>query len=181
MGLPVYIVLMDKIVTKYMGETSAKLRQVFDFIQDVTAVFLFDEFDAIGGQRSKENDVGEMRRVLNSFLQFIERDHSHSLIIAATNNLELLDQALFRRFDDVIHYMLPSDEEKILLLKNRLKGTLWQKDIKLILPELSGLSHAEINQACLDAIKESILNDIKITAELVIKTVRERQSAYKVN
>lgn len=181
LGLPVYIVLMDKIVTKYMGETSAKLRQVFDFIQDVTAVFLFDEFDAIGGQRSKENDVGEMRRVLNSFLQFIERDHSHSLIIAATNNLELLDQALFRRFDDVIHYMLPSDEEKILLLKNRLKGTLWQKDIKLILPELSGLSHAEINQACLDAIKESILNDIKITAELVIKTVRERQSAYKVN
>ena len=181
LGLPVYIVLMDKIVTKYMGETSAKLRQVFDFSQDVTAVFLFDEFDAIGGQRSKENDVGEMRRVLNSFLQFIERDHSHSLIIAATNNLELLDQALFRRFDDVIHYMLPSDEEKILLLKNRLKGTLWQKDIKLILPELSGLSHAEINQACLDAIKESILNDIKITAELVIKTVRERQSAYKVN
>ena len=70
--LPIYVVLMDKIVTKYMGETSAKLRQIFDYIEDVPAVYLFDEFDAIGGQRGKDNEVGEMRRVLNSFLQFIE-------------------------------------------------------------------------------------------------------------
>lgn len=65
--LPIYVVLMDKIVTKYMGETSAKLRQIFDFIENVPAVYLFDEFDAIGGQRGKDNEVGEMRRVLNSF------------------------------------------------------------------------------------------------------------------
>lgn len=118
--LPIYVILMEKVVTKYMGETSAKLRQIFDLIEDIPGVYLFDEFDAIGSQRGKENDVGEMRRVLNSFLQFIERDHSESLIIAATNNLELLDQALFRRFDDVIHYHLPNDDEKILLLKSRI-------------------------------------------------------------
>lgn len=176
--LPIYVVLMDKIVTKYMGETSAKLRQIFDYIEDVPAVYLFDEFDAIGGQRGKDNEVGEMRRVLNSFLQFIERDHSDSLIIAATNNLELLDQALFRRFDDVIHYQLPTDQEKIQLLKNRLNGNLSQKDIDSILPELTSLSHAEINQACLDAIKESVINEVKISPDLVIKTIRERKSAY---
>lgn len=151
--LPIYVVLMDKIVTKYMGETSAKLRQIFDFIKDVPAVYLFDEFDAIGGQRGKDNEVGEMRRVLNSFLQFLERDHSDSLIIAATNNLELLDQALFRRFDDVIRYQLPTDNEKLQLLKNRLNGNLSNKEIKDLLPELTSLSHAEINQACLDVIK----------------------------
>ena len=178
--LPIYVVLMDKIVTKYMGETSAKLRQIFDYIEDVPAVYLFDEFDAIGGQRGKDNEVGEMRRVLNSFLQFIERDHSDSLIIAATNNLELLDQALFRRFDDVIHYQLPTDQEKIQLLKNRLSGNLLQKDIDLILPELTSLSHAEINQACLDAIKESVINEVKISPDLVIKTIRERRSAYNL-
>lgn len=178
--LPIYVVLMDKIVTKYMGETSAKLRQIFDYIEDVPAVYLFDEFDAIGGQRGKDNEVGEMRRVLNSFLQFIERDHSDSLIIAATNNLELLDQALFRRFDDVIHYQLPTDQEKIQLLKNRLNGNLSQKDIDLILPELTSLSHAEINQACLDAIKESVINEVKISPDLVIKTIRERKSAYNL-
>jgi AAA family ATPase len=178
--LPIYVVLMDKIVTKYMGETSAKLRQIFDYIEDVPAVYLFDEFDAIGGQRGKDNEVGEMRRVLNSFLQFIERDHSDSLIIAATNNLELLDQALFRRFDDVIHYQLPTDQEKIQLLKNRLNGNILQKDIDLILPELTSLSHAEINQACLDAIKESVINEVKISPNLVIKTIRERKSAYNL-
>ena len=178
--LPIYVVLMDKIVTKYMGETSAKLRQIFDYIEDVPAVYLFDEFDAIGGQRGKDNEVGEMRRVLNSFLQFIEREHSDSLIIAATNNLELLDQALFRRFDDVIHYQLPTDQEKIQLLKNRLNGNILQKDIELILPELTSLSHAEINQACLDAIKESVINEVKISPDLVIKTIRERKSAYNL-
>ena len=178
--LPIYVVLMDKIVTKYMGETSAKLRQIFDYIEDVPAVYLFDEFDAIGGQRGKDNDVGEMRRVLNSFLQFIERDHSDSLIIAATNNLELLDQALFRRFDDVIHYQLPSDLEKVQLLKNRLNGNLSQKEIDTILPELASLSHAEINQACLDAIKESVINEVKISSSLVVKTIQERKSAYNL-
>lgn len=179
--LPIYVVLMDKIVTKYMGETSAKLRQIFDFIEDVPAVYLFDEFDAIGGQRGKDNEVGEMRRVLNSFLQFIERDHSDSLIIAATNNLELLDQALFRRFDDVIHYQLPTDNEKIQLLKNRLNGSLSKKEIKELLPELDSLSHAEINQACLDVIKTSVIYDLPIRFDLVVKTIKERKSAYKLS
>ena len=179
--LPIYVVLMDKIVTKYMGETSAKLRQIFDFIEDVPAVYLFDEFDAIGGQRGKDNEVGEMRRVLNSFLQFIERDHSDSLRIAATNNLELLDQALFRRFDDVIHYQLPTDNEKIQLLKNRLNGNLSKKEIKELLPELDSLSHAEINQACLDVIKTSVIYDLPIRFDLVVKTIKERKSAYKLS
>lgn len=177
--LPIYVVLLDKIVTKYMGETSAKLRQIFDFIEEVPAVYLFDEFDAIGGQRGKDNDVGEMRRVLNSFLQFIERDHSESLIIAATNNLELLDQALFRRFDDVIHYQLPSDIEKTQLLKNRLNGNLAKEEIKTLLPELAYLSHAEIDQVCLDVIKTSVIYDIPIVIDLVVKTIKERKSAYK--
>ena len=178
--LPIYVILMDKVVTKYMGETSAKLRQIFDLIVDRPAVYLFDEFDAIGSQRGKDNDVGEMRRVLNSFLQFLERDNSDSLIIAATNNLGMLDQALFRRFDDVIHYNLPSDEEKIQLLKSRLSKNVTSKDMKILLPMLENLSHAEINQACLDAIKESVLNNSDISLSLIEKTIKERTMAYKI-
>lgn len=178
--LPIYVILMDKVVTKYMGETSAKLRQIFDLIVDRPAVYLFDEFDAIGSQRGKDNDVGEMRRVLNSFLQFLERDNSESLIIAATNNLGMLDQALFRRFDDVIHYNLPSDEEKAQLLKSRLGKNVTSKDMKTLLPMLENLSHAEINQACLDAIKESVLNNTDISLSLIEKTIKERTMAYKI-
>ena len=182
LGLPLHTILMDKIVTKFMGETSAKLRQIFDAIQERRGVYLFDEFDAIGGERGRENDVGEMRRVLNSFLQFIERDNSDSLIVAATNSPRMLDQALFRRFDDTLHYHLPEKPEIERLVENRL-GSFRQRQMRLDasvkMAEL--LSHAEITQACDDAIKETILADRKtVTATLLKQMLQERRSAYKV-
>lgn len=179
-GLPLYTILMDRMVTKYMGETSAKLRQVFEFIEQHQGVYLFDEFDAIGGKRSRDNDVGEMRRVLNSFLQFIEHDSSNSLIIAASNNKKLLDQALFRRFDDVVLYQLPGLEEKDALLRTRLAE--FSKDINFenLLPSINGLSHAEITLACIDAIKEVILNENqKMNNDLILKTIKDRNAAYQ--
>ncbi|MEX2573691.1 MAG: ATP-binding protein, partial [Balneolaceae bacterium] len=78
--IPLYVVMMDRLITRYLGETSAKLRQVFDLINEERGVYLFDEFDAIGAQRGRDHEVGEMRRVLNSFLQFIEADESESLV-----------------------------------------------------------------------------------------------------
>lgn len=181
LNLPLYTILMDKMVTKYMGETSAKLRQVFDLIEQKQGVYLFDEFDAIGGERSRDNDVGEMRRVLNSFLQFIERDNSDSLIIAITNNKALLDQALFRRFDDVILYNLPTEEEKLELLKNRLAryGNSKKVNFKQLLPNINGLSHAEISLACLDAIKETVLNESQpMSNQLILRAIKDRNDAY---
>lgn len=179
LNLPLYTILMDKMVTKYMGETSAKLRQVFDLIEQKQGVYLFDEFDAIGGERSRDNDVGEMRRVLNSFLQFIERDNSDSLIIAITNNKALLDQALFRRFDDVILYHLPDNDEKLALLKNRLSRYSKKVNFNQLLPNINGLSHAEISLACLDAIKETVLNEKQtMNNQLILKTIKDRNAAY---
>ena len=81
LNLPLYTVQIDKVVTKFMGETSAKLRQIFDEISATVGVYLFDEFDAIGADRALDNEVGEARRILNSFLQFIEQDASESIII----------------------------------------------------------------------------------------------------
>ena len=179
LNLPLYTILMDKMVTKFMGETSAKLRQVFDLIEQKQGVYLFDEFDAIGGERSRDNDVGEMRRVLNSFLQFIERDDSGSLIIAITNNKTLLDQALFRRFDDVILYHLPDEAEKLALLKNRLSQYSRKLNFNQLLPKINGLSHAEISLACLDAIKETILNEKQqMNNDLILKAIKDRNAAY---
>ena len=181
LNLPLYTVLMDKMVTKFMGETSAKLRQIFDVIKQRQGVYLFDEFDAIGGERSRDNDVGEIRRVLNSFLQFIERDDSDSLIIAITNNKALLDQALFRRFDDVILYNLPTKEEKLELLKNRLARFSKIKGVNFeqLLSNINGLSHAEISLACMDAIKETVLNEKKaMNNDLILKAIKDRNNAY---
>lgn len=179
---PLHTVQMDRLVTKFMGETSAKLRQIFDHMREVLGVYLFDEFDAIGGERSLENDVGEMRRVLNSFLQFIEKDTSDNLIVAATNNLRLLDRALFRRFDDVLHYDLPEKEERSRLIANLL-GTFYYKRFPLAkaADAASGLSHAEIDRACRDAIKIAVLsNENRVTLNSLTKLLQERHRAYQV-
>ena len=180
LNLPLYIILMDRMVTKFMGETSAKLRQVFEAISERKGVYLFDEFDAIGTHRSRDNDVGEMRRVLNSFLQFIEQDKSESLIIAATNNLNLLDQALFRRFDDVLHYQLPTDKEVLEILKNKLGQYNGNLKLETIVKTCQGLSHAEIVLACSDTIKACILNNkLKITEAILLRSIEEKKQAYQ--
>lgn len=178
-GLPLYTVQMDKLVTKFMGETSSKLRQIFDSVESTVGVYFFDEFDAIGADRSLDNEVGEMRRILNSFLQFIEQDSSESIIVAATNNSQLLDQALFRRFDDVLHYSMPNESEVKRLYKYKVSG--YQSDfipsIELIKASI-GLSHAEIIRVCEDAIKNSILDDNKITQSKMLNLVKERLMLY---
>jgi AAA+ superfamily predicted ATPase len=145
-------VQVDRLVTKFMGETSAKLRQIFNLIEQSHGVYLFDEFDAIGGERSMDNDVGEMRRVLNAFLQFI-----------------------------VLYYKNPGKEERERLIFNVLatfKGARFSRE--KILAGSEGLSHAEIDSACLDAIKKTILGDkSKVDTETLIKALRDRQTARK--
>lgn len=179
LDLPLYAVQMDKVVTKFMGETSTKLRQIFDVVASNTGVYLFDEFDAIGADRSLDNEVGEARRILNSFLQFIEQDSSESIIIAATNNQKLLDQALFRRFDDVLHYSMPTPEEIQQLFE--LKLSVYDKHFSAtaaLIKKATGLSHAEIIRVCDDAIKDSILTNSSISDVQVSKLLDERIAAY---
>lgn len=179
LSLPLYTVQMDKVVTKFMGETSAKLRQIFDSIQSDVGVYLFDEFDAIGADRSLDNEVGEMRRTLNSFLQFIEQDASESIIIAATNSQKLLDQALFRRFDDVWHYALPTEYEIQRLFEHKLMN--YDENFKItkrLIDSAKGLSHAEIVKVCDDAIKLSILDMQPMTSEKISTLLQERKDIY---
>ena len=160
LGIPLFLVRLDSLITKFMGETAAKLRQVFDAIADLRGVYFFDEFDAIGSQRGMGNDVGEIRRVLNSFLQMIEHDQSNSLIIAATNHPEALDYALFRRFDDVMEYHLPTSEQALALIRSRL-GSFTPKPFKKdgLQEQAEGLSYAELCRAVDESIKDAIMHD----------------------
>jgi SpoVK/Ycf46/Vps4 family AAA+-type ATPase len=178
LGLPLFTIQLDGLMTKYMGETAAKLRLVFEAITQTRAVYLFDEFDALGSERSHSNDVGEIRRVLNSFLQFLEQDESDSLILAATNHPGLLDRALFRRFDSVIEYQLPTGELAGRVMRSRLAllecGNVdWSRASRVA----SGLSHADIVRACEQAAKNSIIEHrTEIHTEGLLESLRERQS-----
>ena len=173
--IPLFVVQMDKIVTKFMGETSAKLRLVFEDIKKTMGVYFFDEFDAIGANRSLDNEVGEARRILNSFLQFIEQDDSNSIIIAATNNHRLLDQALFRRFDDVIHYAMPEDDEIRAIFEKKLVKKYYTGKINTSLIEAAkGLSQSEIISACDDCFKSAILYNKQFNEADLIAVMKDK-------
>ena len=177
LGVPLFLVRLDALITKFMGETAAKLRQVFDAVADVRGVYFFDEFDAIGSQRSLTNDVGEIRRVLNSFLQMIERDQSTSLILAATNHPEILDHALFRRFDDVVEYHLPTQQQATALIRSRL-GSYAPKPlpVKVLSEKVVGLSFAEIRRAVDESIKEAVMQEAaRVDADALGRALLERR------
>ena len=177
LGIPLFEVRLDGLITKFMGETAAKLRQIFEATGQTRGIYFFDEFDAIGSQRGLTNDVGEIRRVLNSFLQMIEQDRSHSLIVAATNHAEFLDHALFRRFDDVLHYELPAEAQIAALLRARLlrssaKGVSWKR----LAESAAGLSYAEVARAAEEVLKEALIRDRELVTEADIgKMLVERQ------
>lgn len=177
--LPLFTVVLDGLITKFMGETAGKLRQVFDAMATARGVYFFDEFDAIGARRSERQDVGEIRRVLNSFLQLLEQDESPGLLVAATNHPELLDTALFRRFDDVIEYTIPDAALIERLLQTRLdsfdtRSIAWVATTEAAL----GLSHADVVRAAEEAAKATILaGSQQITASNLLRAIDERRTA----
>lgn len=147
--LLLFTVRLDGLITKLMGETAAKLRLIFDSVAETRGVYLFDEVDALAGERALGDDVGEIRRVLNSFLQFLEQHESQSLLIAASNHPQLLDRALFRRFDLVVEYPLPTPDVVRTVISNRLASMVPPRwPWKTIEQAANGLSQAEITVAC---------------------------------
>ena len=180
LSMSLYVVRLEKIVTKFMGETSLKLSKVLDCSRDIPGVYLFDEFDAIGQKRSTEHEVGEMRRILNSFLQMMERDTYDSIILAATNDIEALDNALFRRFDDILEYTFPSEDGIKELIEGKLQKFHFEGNINALLSELKGKSQAEICMICQDAIKEVLLNDRSMDLQLMKEVIASRSYINKV-
>lgn len=155
---PLYSIRLDSLITRFMGETAAKLRLVFNTLAERRGVYLFDEVDALAGERASPNDVGEMRRVLNSFLQFLEEEQTESIVIAATNHPGLLDIALYRRFDTILRFKLPTPGEVKDLISNRLARfdiarLAWSR----ILNASAGLSHAEVVLSAESAAKIAVL------------------------
>lgn len=158
--LPLCLVMTDQIFSSYLGESAKRLKTVFQSIRQKPGVYLFDEFDALGnGRTSSGQDVGEMRRILAAFLQFVEADRSDSIILTATNLPTHLDFALFRRFDDSLSYSLPTKEEINRLIKQTL-GEFYSEDAigDDLIAAAYGLSHAEIVSACRESMKDCLMS-----------------------
>lgn len=177
LSLPLLSVRLDSVLSKFLGETAGKLRQVFDAVAEQRAVYLFDEFDALGGDRTS-SDVGEVRRILNSFLVFLEEAASESIVVAATNHRAILDRALFRRFDMVIAYELPSTDERVAVLRRRLGKMASRVSWRSIAEEGADLSHADLVKAAEAAAKQALMRGAERvnTAELR-QALQDRRAA----
>lgn len=177
--LPLFIIRLEGLITRYMGETAGKLRLIFDETAKRRGVYLFDEFDAVGGQRTALNDVAEMRRVLNSFLQFMEETNStDSVIICSTNHPSLLDRALLRRYDQVLEFDAPSSAQiKRLISASIAPMKVVAPKWKEILHTAEGLSQSEIVRAGDDAVKMAILDERKsLSTEDIVGHLQERHA-----
>ena len=182
LNLPFFVIRLEGLITRYMGETAAKLRLVFDETARHRGVYLFDEFDAVGTQRTATNDVAEMRRVLNSFLQFMEEDNStDSIVVCSTNHPSLLDRALLRRYDQVVEFDTPAAAQIEKLIRTNIAGMkparlAWGK----ITHAAEHLSQSEIVRATDDAVKTAILEERNsLTTNDIINRLQERHAMRK--
>ena len=182
LGLPLMTIRLAGLFSRFLGATANHLRAIFGEMPRRPAVYLFDEFDSVAKARGDEQDVGEMRRIVTSFLQLMDADRSASLIIAATNHAELLDRASFRRFDLHVEFVCPDRELSRGLLELRLRAFgLDETILDSLSGECDGLSFAEIAIACDDAIRSMALDGRKAPSEgdlgTAVRAVRRRHSA----
>ena len=186
-GIPLMYVRFDALVSSYLGETASNIRKVFDLAKNDSFVILFDEFDAIGRSRNDSTEHGEIKRVVNTFLQQLDSFKGRSIIIAATNFEKSLDYAIWRRFDDTIRFDLPSNEEKIKLFALRLKQFNGPSHVfEGFLSNTEEFSHADVENICKTIIRKCILagrrnynkRDIEMAVEKQKRVVALRKSHY---
>ncbi|ANP85589.1 AAA family ATPase [Rhizobium leguminosarum] len=180
LGLPLFTILLDGVITKFMGETAGKLRLLFDAMKATKGVYFFDEVDALASRRDADNDIGEARRMLNSFLQFLEDDKSDSLIVAATNHRVLLDPAIFRRFHAAFSYAKPTPPEARLIISNHLaQFDLTTIDWASIDEITDGLSQADLVAVANDAARDAVLdNASEMTTEIILRAISDRVALH---
>lgn len=159
LGLPLMTVRLDGLFSRYLGETANQLKVIFEEMERRPAVYFFDEFDAIARFRGDSQDIGEVKRVVTSFLQLMDVDESPSVIVAATNYASVLDRAVVRRFDAMLAFNAPTRVELISLLRERFLTTqVSDSDIATAAASALGLSYADVTRAADDAIRSMVLS-----------------------
>lgn len=181
LGLPLAIVRIDSVISSFLGETAANLRQVFDFISSTPMVVLFDEFDALAKERSDDADHGELKRVVNAFLQMLDAYEGKSLLVAATNHEGMLDSAVWRRFDEVLIFEAPNLEQLRRLLAIKLKGLRreFEIDDARIVGLFKGMTHADVERVLRRAAKDMVLAGKQFLSERHLQVAVSREDARR--
>lgn len=177
---PLCVIRVDSVVSSYLGETSANLRKVFDFIESSPVVALFDEFDALGKERADIAEHGELKRVVNTFLQMLDGFSGPSLVVAATNHENILDSAIWRRFEDVLAFEYPTVAQVKSLLSIKLRGVRREFEYtKPVIDLFKKTSHADIERILIRSIKDMLLNEEEFLNLEHIKNALNDEKARK--
>lgn len=176
LNIPLLYIMFDAIISSYLGETASNLRKVFDYIESGTWIVFFDEFDIIGKDRDDSHEHGEIKRVVNNFLQMLDNLKGDSIILAATNHQYMLDSAIWRRFDEIIYYELPDEIARKALFEFYLRPM--KKDVFIDFAMAAriteGLSPSDIKMIAEEAMKISIINSKKMIEQSDIKTAIQK-------
>ena len=165
LGLPLYIVKLDRLISSYLGETATNVRKIFEFARKQPCVLFFDEFDALARARDDGGEHNELRRVVNSLLIFIDRIAPRGFLVAATNLDQSLDSAVWRRFDEVIWFDKPDRAMTERFLKMRFKNVRLAFDPIARAGDLDDYSYADIDRICIQAIKAAVIEQRKEVRE----------------
>lgn len=176
LGLPILYTRFDAIISSYLGETASNLRKVFDYAEKGKWIVFFDEFDAIGKSRDDEEEHGELKRVVNTYLQLLDNFQSDNFIIAATNHELLLDKAIWRRFDDILFFDIPNKEQILDLIELKFRSVKHKNlNVEKFIDRMEGWTHSDIERVCIDSIKISILSNNEDVNMKHFETAFERQ------
>lgn len=174
-GVPLVVVRLDAVISSYLGQTASNLRLIIEFAEAGPHVVLLDEFDAIGRARDDPSEHGEIKRVVNAFLQMLDSYRGSSLLVAATNHEQLLDTALWRRFDEVVHFPPPTVHQTRALLRKRLSSMPGRGlNVEAAASRLKGLPHAAAEAAAWGALRNAVLDGRRhVKAEDLVEAVAD--------
>ena len=158
LGFALARVNLATVVSSFLGETSRNLESIFSFAETGSWVLVFDEFDALAKERADASEHGELKRVVTAFLQLLDGFSGDTMVIAASNHPALLDSAVWRRFDEVVRFDLPSTEDIARLLHLKLASTRIRFPLEVAASRMTGMTHAEVETVCLDALRHSIVD-----------------------
>ncbi len=172
LAVPFFVVRYEAMIGSYLGETAGRLRRVFDYVRTTPCVLFFDEFDAIGKERGDIHETGEIKRVVTSLLMQVDDVPSYTIIIAATNHAELLDRAVWRRFQLRLNLPAPSESELTEYFERFFKTLEGKPGITAgcLAKRLGRISYAEAEQFGFDVRRRVVLSLKQTLLKVVIET-----------
>lgn len=181
---PFYLIRYENLIGSYLGETASRLQKVFDYVKTRNCVLFFDEFDTIGKERGDTKETGEIKRVVSSLLLQMDRLPSYVVVITASNHPELLDRAVWRRFQLRIE-LPPPEKKQIQEYIERFTGKTrvnFNYSSKSLAEKLAGLSFSEIEDFCADVVRQAVLKRKQDNAKnIVSEKVKQWQNRYSVD